>query len=127
MNEENTGLEINNVASLVEDDQNNLWIGSFSGIFKFNPKKKESIFYGKENGIQSQSLLNGSAYRMKDGQLFFGCFAVGYYSFYSGKLKNSPLVPKIQFTNFWISNKEIKSGRNSVLEEPISNVKRNSS
>jgi streptogramin lyase len=123
MNEENTGLDINNVFSLVEDDHNNLWIGSFAGIFMFNPKKKETIFYGKESGIQSQSLNYGSAYRMNDGQLIFGCFPVGYYSFYPIKLKNSLLVPKIQFTNFWINNKEIKSGGNSVLKAPVSDTK----
>ena len=122
MNEENTGLDITNVVSLVADDQNNLWIGSFSGIYKFNPKKNESIFYGKENGIQSQSLFYGSAHRMQDGQLLFGAFR-GYYSFYPGKLKNSRLVPKIQFTNFWINNQEIKSGANSLLEVPIYDTK----
>ena len=122
MNEENTGLKINDVISLVTDDQNNLWIGSFSGIYKFNPKKKESIFYGKESGIQSQYLVYGSAHKMRDGQLFFGNIG-GYYSFYPGKLKNSPFVPKIRFTSFWINNQEIKSGRNSVLEAPLSETK----
>jgi len=122
MNEENTGLDITNVFSLVADDKNNLWIGSFAGIYKFNTKKNESIFYGKESGIRSQSLYYGSAYRMHDGQLFFGSLG-GFYSFYPDKLKNSALVPKIQFTNFWINNQEIKPGRNSVLEVPVSEIK----
>jgi signal transduction histidine kinase/ligand-binding sensor domain-containing protein len=121
MNEENTGLNITNVVSLVTDDQNNIWIGCFSGIYKFNPKKKESISYGKESGVASQS-LTFSSYKMRDGQIFIGAIG-GYFSFYPGKLKNSTLVPKIQFTNFWINNQEIKSGRNSVLEAPFSETK----
>ncbi|HET7001504.1 MAG TPA: two-component regulator propeller domain-containing protein [Puia sp.] len=122
MNEESTGLNISDVNSFVTDDQNNLWIGSSNGIYRFNPKKKESIFYGKESGIQAQYLMYGSAYKMRDGQIFFGNVD-GYYSFYPGKLKNSPLVPKIQLTNFWINNQEIKSGRNGVLEAPLSETK----
>jgi len=122
MNEGNAGLDINNVISMVGDDSGNIWIGSFAGIYKLNPKNNEAVFYGKESGIQSQSLYFGSAYQMKEGQLFFGCFG-GYYSFYPGKLKNSPLVPKIQFTNFWLGNEEIKPGRNSVLETPVSDAK----
>ncbi len=117
LNEENAGIDINDVVSMVTDDQHNLWIGSFSGIYKFNPGKKEAIFYGKESGIQSQALLFG-AYKMRDGQLFFGSI-VGYFSFYPGKLKTSNLIPKIRFTDFWINNQVIKSGRNSVLEAPI--------
>ena len=122
LNLANAGLDINSVWSIVGDDHNNLWIGSFEGIYKFNPEKKEAIFYGKESGIHSQSLNNGSVCRMKDGQLIFGAL-FGYYSFYPERFTNSPLQPKIQFTDFWLGNQAVKPGQNSVLGAPISSVK----
>ena len=118
IDEENVGFNINNVRSIIGDNKNNLWVGTFSGIFKINPRRDMAIFYGKESGIRTQNLYYNSVYKGQDGTLFFGGYS-GYYAFYPDKLKISPSVPKMDFTNFWLNGQLIKADKNGPLQEPL--------
>ena len=118
MAEENAGIDITNIKSLIGDDQNNLWIGSSFGIFRLNQKRDQIIFYGKENGVNAEILYFGSAYKGMDGELFFGDYN-GYYAFYPNKLKIGSIVPKINFTNFWLNGQVITPANKGPLQEPL--------
>ena len=118
IDEENVGFNINNVRSIIGDNKNNLWVGTFSGIFKINPRRDMAIFYGKESGIRTQNLYYNSVYKGQDGTLFFGGYS-GYYVFYPDKLKISPSVPKMDFTNFWLNGQLIKADKNGPLQGPL--------
>ena len=118
IDEENVGFNINNVRSIIGDNKNNLWVGTFSGIFKINPRRDKAIFYGKESGIRTQNLYYNSVYKGQDGTLFFGGYS-GYYAFYPDKLKISPSIPKMDFTNFWLNGQLIKADKNGPLQEPL--------
>jgi signal transduction histidine kinase/ligand-binding sensor domain-containing protein len=122
MTEKNVGVNINSVRSIISDDQNNLWVASSSGIYRINQKKDQIIFYGKENGINTEYIYYGAAYKAMDGKLFFGDYS-GYYSFYPDKLKISSGVPKIDLTNFWITGQAIKPTHNGPWQETLSTTK----
>ena len=77
-----------------------------------------AIFYGKESGIRTQNLYYNSVYKGQDGTLFFGGYS-GYYVFYPDKLKISPSVPKMDFTNFWLNGQLIKADKNGPLQGPL--------
>jgi len=120
--EENAGLNIPGVRSIIGDDQNNLWVTSPSGIYRLNQKRDQVIFYGKENGIITEYIYYNAAYKSLDGKLFFGDY-FGYYSFFPDKLKISSVIPKIELTNFWITGQLIKPTRNGTLQQTISKTK----
>ena len=119
---DNVGLEISQIATIIGDDKNNLWISSFSGIYKINAPRTEVIHYGKECGIPSQSLNYAASYQTLNGQLLFGTFS-GYLAIDAEKLKVSQLVPSIQLSNFWVNNKAIKSNQQNIFQGSIYSTK----
>jgi signal transduction histidine kinase/ligand-binding sensor domain-containing protein len=120
-----TGIKINSALSIIGDDQNNLWIASFSGIYKINNTRDQIIIYDQRNGIDGfTSPINWgvSTYKGQDGEIFFGSSS-GYYAFYPDKLKLTRNVPKINFTNFWLKGVDVKVAPNGPLKELFSNTK----
>ena len=47
-----TGKELGPVASMVEDDQKNIWITSITGIIKFSKQQNTFLTYGPNAGIK---------------------------------------------------------------------------
>ncbi|PWT93104.1 MAG: hypothetical protein C5B54_02415 [Acidobacteria bacterium] len=77
------GLYQNVVYSILEDDHNRLWMGSSNGIFSVSKRELKdfadgkislihSTVIGKEDGMKSAECNNGSAWKTKDGKLWFG-------------------------------------------------------
>ena len=122
IDEKNVDLNIYKVRSVIGDDQDNLWISSANGIYRLNKSRDQIIFYGKENGVVTEFMYYGSAYKGLDGKLFFGDNN-GYFAFYPEQLKISPVEPKINFSNFWLNGQSVQPAENGPLHEPIFNTK----
>ncbi len=114
------GFEIEEVRSIMEDDENNLWLSTNTGIIKVNKDRNLFTKYGKENGI-NQFLWYLSRIKTLDGQLLYGTDG-GYYAFKPSELKINPLLPKVEFTNFWIGNESVKAN-SEILEGSLDSVK----
>lgn len=121
-NQVNTGLNITAVRSIIGDVQNNLWVASVSGIYRINKNRDQAVSYGKENGISTDYLLTGSAFKGLDGKLYFGNYT-GYYAFSPEKLKMNPSVPKIVFTNFLLNGLLISPDPKGPMQEAFSKAK----
>jgi signal transduction histidine kinase/ligand-binding sensor domain-containing protein len=121
--EENTGIDIHYIQSIIGDNENNLWIASNGGIYQLNKKRDHTILYGKENGVMPENyfFLN-SSYKAKNGELYFGDFN-GYYSFDPGKLKMVNSLSNLYFTNFWLSDELVKPGKDGPLKETLFTTK----
>ena len=123
--DETTGFIINQAGSIMSDKEDNLWIGSNSGIFMLNQKRDGIIHYGSENGLfkaDNGADLTLAIYKGQDGKLFFGNGS-GYYAFYPEKLSMNPATPKIYFTNFWLNGKVVQPVPGGLLNEPLSLTK----
>jgi len=69
----NDGLKDEKIMALVEDDFGNIWGSTVgNGIFQLNPKTAVFNFFGQEDGLKSSNFLLSSAFKNKDGLLFFG-------------------------------------------------------
>ena len=119
----NDALNIPNAFSIISDNENNLWIVSSPGIYKINRRRDHATLYSKESGIaQGNQFYTRSSYKTQDGKLYFGNFN-GYFSLYPDKIDNKPFSTQLYFTNFWLNNKEIRSGENSLLKHSIFETK----
>ncbi|GAA4272459.1 two-component regulator propeller domain-containing protein [Aquimarina gracilis] len=58
--------------SIVEDNQDNLWISSNLGMVKYNPIAKTSIIYNQTEGFLGNEFINNSYLKGNNGNLYFG-------------------------------------------------------
>jgi len=120
--DENKGININSVVvSIVEDNDKNLWVITKSGLYKINKERDYLIHFGKESGVyfeDKELLMTGFAYKTYDGKLIFNQ-AKGYYNFHPDSLNTRIRDSKLNFTSFWLDNKEINPDQYGPLHEPI--------
>lgn len=102
----NSLLPESDVESIVEDSRGNLWIGG-KGIMRFDPASKHYLMFDIADGLQSNSFKVGSAYKSKDGTLYFGGIN-GVNFFKPDEIRLNPYPPKIIIDGFKIFNKDIK-------------------
>ena len=79
------GLYLDSVFSIIEDDGNNLWMGSAAGIFRIgkqdledyfggNRRRVRSVPYNQSDGMKSSQCMSGTfpgAVKSRDGKLWF--------------------------------------------------------
>ena len=93
------GLPNNFVSCITEDNSGNLWLGTNSGISKFN--KKEIVF---ENYYIANN--NRTAYKDSYGNLYFGNNN-GFLSFHPDNIKKNEIAPVVVITDLKINNSSI--------------------
>ena len=109
--------EIEDINSITEDDQKNLWLGTTKAIIRINRARTETNYYGKNYNVNGNELSYG-AYKGKNGQLYFGT-TTGYYTFHPERLIINPTPPQVIFSNFRLADKIVKPGENSPLIQPL--------
>ena len=71
LSEEN-GLKNNNIASLVFDNANQLWVSHNDGLSRYNPVTNILLNFSAADGLQSNVFNTNSAKKLSDGRLVFG-------------------------------------------------------
>lgn len=66
------GLCSNSVLTILEDAEGNLWMSTFNGIARFNPKNKTFKNYYQGDGLQSNQFNYHAALKLRSGELVFG-------------------------------------------------------
>lgn len=109
--------------AIVEDDKGNLWISSNDGISKFKPSTGKVTNYYFYNQISQSSFQAKSAFRSKNGNLYFGRRG-NFISFHPDSIQENPQSPKVLITDFKINNQSVKVSSTSPLKENIEEAKR---
>ena len=104
-----SGLLNGDVETLLEDDQGRFWLGGY-GITRFDPNSNEFKYYDVSNGLQSNSFKVWSAHKNAKGEMIFGG-TDGFNIFHPDQIIDNPVVPKLVFTGFKVSNHELKAGK----------------
>jgi hypothetical protein len=81
-----------------------LWIRTFKGISKLNPKAGGFRNYNFSDGLPKD--MSGAVYLYKSpaGEAFLGGFE-GFISFYPDSIKDDPVPPKVVLSNISLFNK----------------------
>ncbi|MDX2191367.1 MAG: two-component regulator propeller domain-containing protein [Bacteroidota bacterium] len=113
------GLSNNVIYSILEDDNNNLWISTDHGLSKFN--KSTGIFtnYFISDGLLDNEYGFNSGCKAKDGTLFFGG-KNGFIFFNPESIKKDSTIMPLVITNFSIFNKSVNIGDTILGYIPLS-------
>lgn len=116
------GLPSNFILSILEDERNNLWLSTSKGLVCFNPQTNRTIIYTRVNGILSDQFNFNSAYKDKDGKMYFGSVK-GLISFHPAEFIKDTFVSPLYITGFQIFNKELTIAKTgSPLTKSIINT-----
>lgn len=115
---EQDGLPNDYIYGILEDDQGHLWLSTNKGISHFDPG--ESVFknYDKTDGLQSNEFNQWSAFRNREGVMYFGGVN-GLNAFHPDQIHENPYIPPIVLTGFEIYNRPVEIAPDSALQQPI--------
>ncbi|MDO6492383.1 MULTISPECIES: hybrid sensor histidine kinase/response regulator transcription factor [unclassified Cellulophaga] len=105
---EKQGLSNNVVKGLQADEDNNLWISTNIGLSKFNVKDKSFRNFNKSDGLPFEDFWYASA-KLNNGKFLFSGLD-GFCFFDPSKISSKENLPKLQFDDFKIFNKNIFPG-----------------
>lgn len=118
----NDGLASDVVLTIVEDNQNNLWIASEGNLTQFNPATKSCETYSEVSRlIKGQNFSEGSRYTSRSGIVSFG-YSKGFISINPQKIERNTYIPYVALTKLLISNKPVPIGEDSPLKENIDDI-----
>ncbi|HRZ97021.1 MAG TPA: two-component regulator propeller domain-containing protein [Paludibacter sp.] len=129
------GLPSEQVVSLVEDNNHNIWAGTRNGLAciyvstnKDNFKLEYNVVAFDENdGLLSSIFNQNSIFKDEQGKIYIGCTR-GYTVFDPNTIQFNQIVPKPKFCSLHIGNHEIVPGmkykNREILNASISGLKR---
>jgi ligand-binding sensor domain-containing protein/signal transduction histidine kinase len=118
----NSGVNIKNVMSILEDDQNNLWICTSSAIIRINKKRDSIKIYGKELGVGNNTIIRQDGFKGPRGDIIFGD-QNGYYDFVPSQVRGNSVPPIVALTDFRLGQQSVIPGNGSPLSVPLSQAK----
>lgn len=100
------GLPSNTAYKIIEDNDKNLWITSSKGLVFMDRDSKRLKIYSKANGLLNDQFNYNSAFKDKDGMLYFGSVK-GLIKIDPTQFIKSSFVPPVYITGFQIYNEEV--------------------
>ena len=106
------GLPDNSVYSILEDNKNNLWLGTGNGLSHFDPVTKIFTNYDYKDGLQANMFSAGhrnrpASVKGKDGILYFG--GPGGLNFFDpSQLKTDSTIAPVVITQFKLFDQLVK-------------------
>jgi ligand-binding sensor domain-containing protein/signal transduction histidine kinase len=96
-----SGLSATSIQSIEEDTNGMLWLGSATGLFRFNPADNSAIRFGLSDGLQSNHFEHHASTRDASGRLYFGG-AAGYNQFLPEQVVISQRPPPTVITQLQV-------------------------
>jgi signal transduction histidine kinase/ligand-binding sensor domain-containing protein/DNA-binding response OmpR family regulator len=113
------GLVNNVVQSIAEDDNHNLWIGTESGLSKFNPETGIFENHHFSDEWENNTFCETACLKTKDGRLMFGNYNGMYILHPSSFTSRSSNLP-VLLTNLFIGGiPAVPGGKDSPLNKSI--------
>lgn len=104
------------IHSILEDENNNLWISTNQGIVKYNPENESADLYNQNEGLISNEFNNNASLKFNSQRFYFGGPS-GVSSFNPQEIVINNYSPQVILTDF-----KIKSGsENDIAEQKIPN------
>lgn len=114
------GLEEENIATIIEDNDKNIWVSGNSGLTKIEVKEQKITNYTSKDGLLSNDYNIGASLKDENGILYFGNFK-GLDFFNPNEIKKNTSIPSLHLTGFKLFNEQITpKTKNTPLKKVIS-------
>lgn len=107
------GLTDNSVASITEDYQGNIWIGTIKGLNKLALKSGTITKFYAESGLQSNEFSDASVCTTQDGKTILMGGSGGLNWFQANQVRQHPWQAKVVISGFILNNKMVTPGMKS--------------
>ncbi|WP_162628154.1 hybrid sensor histidine kinase/response regulator transcription factor [Arcticibacterium luteifluviistationis] len=107
------GLINNNVSSILEDRQQNLWIATNSGMSRYDPFSEKFENYNQSDGLVGHEFVKEAASQLPNGDLAFGNMQ-GMVVFKPEQVRKITSAPNPYLTDLKIFNESIDQGSSSA-------------
>ncbi len=103
------GLSSNVVLGILEDSSGNLWLSTYNGISKFDPRTETFRNYDVNDGLPGNEFSVGGYYQSPSGEMFFGGVQ-GFTAFFPEHIKDNPHIPPVVLSDFQLLNTSVPIG-----------------
>ncbi len=111
------------MCGVLEDDAGNLWVSSFNGLCRLDPRTGKTRVYDERDGLPSRQFSRGTKLRSKSGEFLFGTVN-GLVSFFPDRIEPDRSNLHVVITHFEVFNKEQRPGvAHSPLEASITQTR----
>lgn len=107
------GLTDNCVASITEDYQGNIWLGTIKGLNKLAFKSGTITKFYAESGLQSNEFSDASVCTTQDGKIILMGGSGGLNWFQADQVRQHPWQAKVVISGFILNNKTVIPGMKS--------------
>ncbi|HLO81681.1 MAG TPA: ATP-binding protein, partial [Chitinophagaceae bacterium] len=114
---------IEQILSILEDNEKNLWITTSNSIVRLNADRDNIRLYNADYGILSSSWNWLNNYKAADGRLFIGG-SKGYYLVNPGDIVDRRIPHTLNFSGLKIGDKEIYPAENAIISLPFSKLEK---
>jgi PAS domain S-box-containing protein len=112
---EDDGLPSNTIYAILSDDAGSLWISTAAGLSRFDPQHGSFRNYDASDGLQGDQFTEASAYKSRDGELFFGG-PNGLTAFFPEQIQDDVNPPPVVLTNLRLNYLPLSVGPDSALK-----------
>lgn len=109
------GLSDNFVYTILEDSNDNLWMGTNTGINKFNCVNENFQFFTSKDGLGFDEFNTNAACKLSSGKMAFGGVN-GLVIFHPDSINYTSKPFPIFLTHFYVNNSPLKIDSNYVLQ-----------
>jgi Y_Y_Y domain. len=110
------GLCNNAVHTIVKDGKGMLWLSTFNGLARFDPKRKSFSNFYQSDGLQSNQFNYRSAYKLRSGELMFGGIK-GFNLFHPDSIVVRSFMPPLYITSIMINSKYVAVAGNDYISK----------
>ena len=110
------GLCNNAVHTIVKDGKGMLWLSTFNGLARFDPKRKSFSNFYQSDGLQSNQFNYRSAYKLRSGELMFGGIK-GFNLFHPDSIVVRSFMPPLYITSIMINSKDVAVAGNDYISK----------
>ncbi|MGO4920984.1 two-component regulator propeller domain-containing protein [Maribacter spongiicola] len=116
------GLLLDNISSIIEDNNQNIWVSGETGLAMLDTKTKKFSNYNKEDGLLANNFNYNAVTKDKNGILYFGNYE-GIDYFNPNNILQNTNKPLVYFTDFKLFNKSvIPSEKGAPIQKTIAEV-----
>ncbi|MDD2560516.1 MAG: two-component regulator propeller domain-containing protein, partial [Bacteroidales bacterium] len=103
------GFADNVIYTILEDDNDRLWMSTNNGLIRFDPQSQEVVSFSKDDGLLSNQFYWMAACKGSEGILYFGNLQ-GLNYIEPGRFKNNNYMPSPGLVTLQILNNKIEPG-----------------